>query len=94
MSGKASASMLRKETMGGVRRGYEEARVRRMRVCWAQGAAQRVWKEMTTRVVDGREVVWVVKSAAVVISVRVDIMGVMEWAQRLEAKSSSVYVKG
>ena len=45
-----------------------------MRVCWAHGAAQGVWKEMTRRVVAGREEVYEEKSSGVLISLRVDMM--------------------
>lgn len=45
-----------------------------MRVCWAHGAAQGVWKEMTRRVVGGREEVCEEKSSGVLISLRVDMM--------------------
>ena len=45
-----------------------------MRVCWAHGAAQGVWKEMTRRVVAGREEVYEEKSSGVLISFRVDMM--------------------
>ena len=48
--------------------------MRRMRVCWAQGAAQGVWKEITRRVVVGREEVCDEKSSGVLISLRVDMM--------------------
>ena len=44
-----------------------------MTVCWAQGAAHGVWKEMARRVVDGREDLWEEKSSSVLISVREDI---------------------
>ena len=55
MSGNSSASRLRNDTMGGSCWGYDEASVSRMRRICLQGAAHGVWKEMTARVVGGRE---------------------------------------
>ena len=73
MSGKASASRLRKDMTGGVWVGYDEARVSRMRCICLHGAAHGVWKDMTARALEGREEMWEWKAASSVISVIVDM---------------------
>ena len=77
-SGSCSASREKKEMDGGFCRGYEEARVRRMRDIWAQGAAQGVWKEMQMRELAGREEMVEWNWESVVISVTSDMLIVGE----------------
>ena len=77
ISGSSSASRLRKEIVGGVWGGYEEARASRIRRICLQGAAHGVWKEMTVRVVGGREEMCERKASSVAMSVMVDMMRIV-----------------
>ena len=66
--------------------------MRRMRVCWAHGAAQGVWNDMTSSAVVGREDVCDSKSSAVEISFRVDIVAWRERVVRLGVGACSYAV--